>query len=413
MAMTKKNIYLDHAATTPLDDLVLKKMSPYFKKDYGNAASSHFFGQKANLAVEEARKKISQTLKIEPDEVIFTGSATESNNLTIKGVYRGVIESVDFKNSKAKKLHFISTNIEHHCVLDSMEALNKEYSQSIEIDFIKVNKKGLVEINKLKNLIKDNTVLVSIGYVNNEIGTLQPIQKIGELIKKIKAKRQKEDNPLPIYFYSDAVQAFQYYDCDMQKLNLDLLTLSAHKIYGPKGVGLLAKQRKVKLKPIIHGGGQEFNLRSGTLNVPGIVGIGEAVNLANKNRKKNYDKIIKLRDYFIEKILKEIPETKLNGSKKFRSPNNINISFKGIEGESLLLMLDNEGIAVSTGSACSSSSLSASHVQLAINNSHLQAHSSIRFTLGKDNTKQDLNYTVKALVKITKNLRKISKGIKI
>ncbi|MFH1559041.1 MAG: cysteine desulfurase family protein [Patescibacteria group bacterium] len=402
-------IYLDYAATTPVDKKVLQKMLPFFDKNFANASSIHRPGQLAQEAVELAQKIIAQSLNCQPHEVIFTSGATESNNLVFQGIFKALAADSKFKN---QKLHFITSNIEHHCVLDSLAALQKESPQRIQITYLKVNSQGLINPEKLKKAIQKNTVLVSIMFVNNEIGSVQPIEKIGRLIASVRKKRNK--NNLPLYFHSDAAQAFSYFDCDTRKLNLDLVTLSAHKIYGPKGVGALAVKTGVRLTPMQYGGGHQRGLRSGTLNVSGIIGMGEAVNLAQKQRKDNTQKITALRDYFIAQIEKQIPGAKLNGPRKKRSPNNINFSFAGAEGESIVLLLSQKGIAVSTGSACSAESLESSHVQLAIHpKNHLSAHSSIRFSLGKFTTKQELATTVKVLKNVLKKLRKTSKDIKV
>ncbi|MBD3238296.1 MAG: aminotransferase class V-fold PLP-dependent enzyme [Candidatus Moranbacteria bacterium] len=402
-----KNVYLDYAATTPIDKQVLKSMLPFLKQNYGNASSLHTPGRKANQAVEKSRATIAHATGMQNKEVIFTSGATESNNLAIKGTF----QALNAKFNSLKKLHFITSNIEHHCVLDSFAYLKKKYPKNVEITYLPVNEKGLINPDILAKALKKNTVLISIMMINNEIGTAQPLKKIAQIIKKQKKARSQDQNPMPIYFHSDATQAPSYFSIQCSAYGLDLLTINAHKIYGPKGVGALVIKKGVLIHAINHGGGHEFRKRSGTLNVPGIVGMGKAIELAEKNRDKNIEKITKLRDYFLNQISQKLKRIKVNGSLKKRTPNNINISFLGVEGESLLLLLDKKGIYVSTGSACSSNSLQASHVQLALHNNHLRAHSSIRFTLGKFLLKSDLDYAVQEISKAVNRLRKISQGI--
>jgi len=386
-----KQIYLDYAATTPIDKEVLKAMMPYFKKDFGNPSSLHHFGQIARVAIDEARRKVAKFLNCQEDEVVFTGSATEANNLAIFGVVRAL-------KKKGIKPHIITSKIEHHAVLHPFEELEKE---GIEVSFLAPNKEGIIEVKEIQNAIKENTVFVSVMYANNEIGTIQPIKEIGQFLAKINKERKHK-----IYFHTDAVQAVNYLDCDVQKLKVDLLTLSAHKIYGPKGVGALFIKKGTPIKPIIYGGGHEFGLRSGTENVAGIVGLGKAIELVEKH-KDDIERIKKLRDKIIEKVSK-IPNTRLNGSKEKRLPNNANISISGVEGESLVIALDQHGIAVSTGSACSSKDLKPSHVLLAIGLSPKEAHGSLRITLGRFTTEEEVDYFLKVLPKVVKRLREIS-----
>ena len=389
-----KKIYLDYAATTPMDEEVLDETIPYFSQKFGNPSSIHSFGQEALEAVDKARQQIADFLNCGSSEIIFTSGATESNNMTIKGI----IKASDIKNP-----HIITSSIEHHCVLNSCKAAEKEGS---EVTYLKVDRNGLISIEDLKKTIKENTVLISIMYANNEVGTIEPIAEIGELLKEINSEREK--NKLPkIYFHTDAVQAINYLDCNVDNLGVDLLSLSGHKIYGPKGVGALCIRQGTKIKSIQHGGEQEYNLRAGTYNVPGIVGLGKAISLVSENREK-MEETRKLRDYFIDEILKNISDARLNGSKEFRLPHNINISFKGVEGESLLMMLDQEGIAISTGSACSSASLEPSHVLTAMKIPPELSHSSIRFTLGKDTTKEEIDFVLKILIEKVGKLREIS-----
>jgi cysteine desulfurase len=389
-----KKIYLDYAATTPTDKEVLKEMLPYFSEKFGNPSSIHQFGQEVLEAVDKARQQVADFLGCAPSEIIFTSGATESNNMVIKGIVKGVQSFIP---------HIITSSIEHHCVLNSCKAAEKE---GIDVTYLRVDKSGIVNPEDVKKTIKENTVLISIMYANNEVGTIEPITEIGRMIKEINIEREK--NKLPrIYFHTDAVQAVNYLDCHVDNLGVDLLSLSGHKIYGPKGIGALYIKQGTKIKSIQQGGEQEYNLRAGTHNVPGIVGLGKAISLIPKHREKT-EEIKKLRDYLIDEIIKNIPDSQLNGSKECRLPHNANFSFKGVEGESLLIMLDQEGIAVSTGSACSSASLQPSHVLTAMGIPPEIAHASIRFTLGKDTTKEDIGYVLEVLIKKIKRLKEIS-----
>lgn len=392
-----KKIYLDHAATTPLDPQVFEVMKPYFFEKFGNSASIHSFGQEALKAVDSAREKVAKFLSCQIHEVIFTSGATESNNLAIKGI----IEA-----SVLPKPHIITSKIEHHSVLEPIEFLRKK--GKIEVSFIPVNREGIVNTKSVQNAITKNTVLVSIMYANNEIGTIQPIAEIGKIIKKINEVRKK-NKQIPIAFHTDAVQAVGFLDCNVNKLNVDLLSLSAHKFYGPKGIGILFIKEGTKILPLHHGGFHEYNLRAGTLNVPGIVGLGKAIELLSGEKwQQNVQKIKRLRDKLIQGILNTIPDVLLNGSKEKRLPSNANFCFKNAEGESILLNLDFAGIAVSTGSACASGSLEPSHVLLALGLTPDLAHGSLRFTLGKDNSDEEIEQVLNLLPKIVKNLRKMS-----
>ncbi|MEA3273661.1 MAG: cysteine desulfurase family protein [Patescibacteria group bacterium] len=399
-----RKVYLDYAATTPTDQRVIRTMFPFFNQKFGNASSLHSFGQEAKRAVDDSRNKIAQTLKCKEEEIIFTSGATESNNLAIKGVFKALSDK--FKKDVKGKFHFITTQIEHPCILESFDALKQIFPRKISVTYLPVNKYGLIDLKQLEKSIQNNTVLVSIMFVNNEIGTVQPIKEIGSMLKKIARRRSHGD--LPLYFHSDATQALSYFDCNLQKLSLDLLTFSGHKIYGPKGVGALVAREGIFLQAILQGGEHEWGKRSGTLNVPGIVGLGEAVKIAHQERSSIIKSVQNLRDYFIKKVTQEIKGIKLNGSLEQRAPNNANFNFKGIKGESLLTLLDQKGIAVSTGSACSSGKIQSSYVQLAIGNTTAEAHSSVRFTMGKYLTKEDINYTVKELKKAVDKLRGIS-----
>jgi cysteine desulfurase len=397
--MKKKQIYLDHAATTPVDNKVLKAMMLYFSDKFGNASSLHSFGQEASRAMEKSRMQVANFFGANLNEIIFTSGATESNNLAIKGVVKA-----HYKKEK-KKPHVITTTFEHHCILDTVKQLEKE--NLIEATFINPKKDGVISVRDIENAIQTNTILVSVMYVNNEIGTVQPIAQIGKMIKKtnkLKARSYK------LLFHTDATQAIAYFDCNVGKLGVDLLSMSAHKIYGPKGVGALYAKFGVGIAKIQDGGAQEFGLRAGTSNTPGIIGLGSAVSLIKSQEAVN-KKIQKLRGCLIEKILKEIPGSRLNGSKTKRSPNNVNINFSRVEGESLLMILDAKGIFASTGSACSSGSLSPSHVLLSLGLKPQETHGSLRLTLGKNTTKSEINYAVKAIKESVEKLRKVSGNV--
>jgi len=391
----EKQIYLDYAATTSIDLEVLEKMTPYLKADYGNPSSIYTLGQKSLAAIDEARESISRFLGCQFSEVVFTGSATEANNLAIFGILRS-----QRPRTKNQKLHIITSKIDHHSVLEPFQALEKE---GVEVTYLPVDREGLINISDLEKALLPETVMVSIMYANNEIGTIQPIAEIGKIIKKIKSKLPTTNYQLPV-FHTDAVQAANYLDCDVNRLGVDLLTLSAHKIHGPKGVGSLFVREGTKIEPLIFGGGHEFGLRSGTENVAGISGFGKAIEKI-KDSKPDMKKIQKLRDELIEGVLKNIPNSKLNGSRDQRLPNNANFSLKRVEGESLIIALDQEGIAASTGSACSEKSLDASHVLLALGLSPKEALSSLRLTLG---TQEEIEKVLNILPKIVERLRKIS-----
>ena len=325
------------------------------------------------------------------DEIIFTSGATEANNLAIKGVVKAYYAKPENTNQKP---HIITTAFEHHCVLYAVQSLEKE--GLIEVTYIAPQKNGIIRVEDVKKAIQKNTILISVMYVNNEIGTVQPIAQISKLLKDKK-----------IIFHTDATQAINYFDCNVKKLGVDLLSMSAHKIYGPKGVGALYIKKGTPIKMIQDGGAQENGMRAGTINSTGAVGLGKAIELLKTVKNKNSE-IEKLRDYLIEKVLREIPKTKLNGSRVKRSPNNANFSFSDVEGESLLIMLDAAGIAGSTGSACSSGSLAPSHVLMSLGMKAEEAHGSLRLTIGKQTTKKEIEEAVKVLKKIISDLRKIS-----
>jgi cysteine desulfurase len=379
--------YLDYAATTPLNPKVLRQMMPYLRKNFGNPSSIHSLGQKALRAIEESRQKVAKFLNCSEKEVIFTGSATEANNMAILGLVQSG--------------HIITTRIEHHAILEPLKELEK---RGVQVTYLSVDKDGLVILDELKRAIRKDTVLVSIMYANNEIGVVQPIAELAKIVKEINEK---------IYFHTDAVQAVNYLDCDVKKLGVDLLTLSSHKIYGPKGVGALFIKKGTPLKPLIAGGGQEFDLRSGTENVAGIVGLGAAIEeVENPRTKLQNIKIRHLRDKLIKATLKSIPDAQLNGSAICRLPNNANFTFKGAEGEALVIALDQKGLEVSTGSACSSKVLEASHVLLALGLSEEAAHGSLRITLGKDTEEKDIEKFLRVLPQVLGKLRKFS-GYKV
>ena len=378
-------VYLDHAATTPVDKNVMEKMLPYFNGAFGNASSLHIFGREAKKAVDLARQDVAKVLNCKDSEVYFTSGGTESDNFAIFGYCR---------QNKHKGNRIITTKIEHHGVLNVFKALEKE---GFDVVYLDVNKDGILELETLENAINDKTIFVSVMYANNEIGTIQPISKIGKLCK--------EKN---IVFHTDAVQALGAEKIDVKEQNIDLLSLSAHKFYGPKGIGVLYIRNGIKLEKQILGGSQERNMRAGTTNTPLIAGLGEAIKAAITDIEKNNAHNMTLRDRLIKRILKEIPHSKLNGHMHMRLKNNANFSFEFIEGESILMMLDLNGIAVSSGSACSSGSLEPSHVLLACNIPIEVAHGSIRFSVGKSNTIEQIDYTVDTLKAAIEKLRAMS-----
>lgn len=390
-----KKIYLDYAATTPVDKNVLKAMQPFFQENFGNPSSINLFGQNARIAIDQARYKIARILNCEFDEIIFTSSATEANNLALKGT------AFYFLNKKHFRPHFISTNIEHKSVLKTLEDL-KDFN--IETSYLKVNKDGLINPRDLANVIKDSTVLVSVNYVNSEIGAVQPIKEIAGILKDINIIRLK-NGLSKIFLHIDAVQAANYITIDIKELNIDLMTLSSHKIYGPKGIGLLYKAKKVNISALISGGDQEFGLRSSTENVPAIIGFSKALEINEKIKSKESQRIKKLRDYLIEILKKKIPFIEINGTLKERIPNNLNFSIKGITGQTLLIALDQEGIAVSTGTACLSNSQEPSYVLLALGKNNRDSYNSLRITLGRDTIKEDLEKFVESLYTIVKRFK--------
>lgn len=380
-----ENIYFDNAATTKLDEKVLDAMLPYLKENYGNASSIYKLGREARKAIEETREKVAKILNCKPSEVYFTAGGSESDNTAIKGIAHS------YKN---RGNHIITSKIEHPAVLESCKELENE---GFEVTYISVDENGIINLEELKNSIKDITILISIMFANNEIGTIQPIQEIGEIAK--------ENN---IYFHTDAVQAVGNIEIDVQKLNIDSLSLSAHKFYGPKGIGALYVRTGVNFKKYISGGHQEKNKRAGTENVAGIVGLGTALELAYESIEEHNSKIGELRDYYETQVKEKIPYMKINGDLNNRLKGNSNISFRFIEGEGLLLNLDLKGICASSGSACTSGSLDPSHVLLAIGLPHEIAHGSLRISIGKYNTKEEVDYLVDNLVEIVNRLREMS-----
>ena len=391
-----KQIYFDNAATTPVDPAVKKAMLPYFDQIYANPSSFHTAGKKAKDAIEKARQEIAKILNCKTSEIIFTMGGTESDNLAIFGVARS------YKNNGC---HLITSFIEHKAVLEPCSYLVRK--EGFQVDFISPDKDGIIKPEKIAEKLNEKTILVSIIYANNEIGTIEPIEEIAEVIRKFKLKLNRKGFEPP-FFHTDACQAAGYLDLDVQKLGVDSLTLNGSKIYAPKGIGLLFVRTGIRLEPLIMGGGQERGWRAGTENVPSIVGLATALSLAHKKRLSESKRLIKLRDYLIEKVTKNIPHVVLNGHPTKRLPNNINFSFKGIEGESLVLHLDAKGIYTSTGSACSSISHKASYVLKAIGLQPELAHGSLRITLGRYTTKNDIDYFLKVLPQIVKKLRKIS-----
>lgn len=380
-----KTIYLDNAATTAMRPEVLDAMMPYLTEMYGNASSIHSFGAECNKACEKARGQVAKVINANNNEIYFTSGGSESDNWAIK--------SVAFMK-KDKGRHIITTTIEHPAVLDTCQFLARE---GFEVTYVNVDDKGIVKVDELEAAIRPDTILISVMYANNEIGTIQPIKQIGEIARKH-----------DIIFHTDAVQAYGHIPVDVVSDNIDLLSASAHKIHGPKGIGMLYINNKIKLVPLIHGGPHERKRRAGTLNTPGIVGFGKAAEMAQEALVENLRDITEMRDYVIDRILKDIPYTRLNGDHIKRLPGNVNISFQYIEGESLIMLVDMKGIAGSTGSACASGSLDPSHVLLAIGLPHEIAHGSLRLTLSEYTTKDELDYTVDAVKEVVAKLRSMS-----
>ncbi len=383
--MSEKRIYLDHAATTPEHPEVVSAMAPYFSEIFGNPSSIHSFGQEARAAVESAREKIAALINAKKEEIVFTSGGTEADNFAIKGVA--------FANSK-KGDHIITTPIEHHAVTEPCQFMK---TLGYRVTYLPVDQYGTVSPEDVKKAITDKTILVSVMHANNEIGTIQPIEEIGKITKEA-----------GVYFHSDAVQTAGAIPVDVEKMSVDLLSISAHKLYGPKGIGCLYIRKGTKIVPFMHGGGQEKNRRGSTENVPGIVGFGKAAELAIKELDERQQHLIPLRDRLIKGLQEKIDNALLNGHPTKRLPNNVSMCFEFIEGESMLLNLDMEGIAASTGSACSSATLEPSHVLLSIGRPHAIAHGSIRFSLGRMTTDRDIDTVLDVFPKIVDKLRKMS-----
>ncbi|OGZ45635.1 MAG: hypothetical protein A3C84_05275 [Candidatus Ryanbacteria bacterium RIFCSPHIGHO2_02_FULL_48_12] len=392
---SQKRTYLDHAATTSTDTRVVRAMQPFFSKMYGNPSSLYADGRMAKEALQKARSSIATILGARPEEIIFTGSGTESDALAILGVMRAYSGK-----------HMITDTIEHHAVLYNAELLEKE---GFPVTYLPVDAEGFVDIKKLVVAVRPDTVLISIMYANNEIGTIQPIAEIAKLVRRIRKERIISGNETPIWLHTDACQAAGYLDVNIERLGVDLLTLNGSKIYGPKGMGVLYRRRGVKIAPLWLGGGQEQKLRSGTENIAGIVGIARALEIAQSHKDGENKRLSKLRDYFIREVFARIPKIVLNGPEgERRLSNNVNISILDIEGEAMLLYLDAYGIEASTGSACDSATLDPSHVILGIGRPYEFAHASMRFTLGRATTKKDLDYVLQVMPGIVEKLRKIS-----
>jgi len=378
-------MYLDNSATTQVSPEVYKEMEPYFTKEYGNPSTLYKIGRESKKALDQARQRVADAINAKPEEIIFTSGGSESDNLAIKGIA--------FKLSKKGK-HIITTNIEHPAVTNTLNFLE---SLDFKVTYLPVNEKGIINIEDLKNAITAETILITIMHGNNEIGTLQPIEEIGKIARENKIK-----------FHTDAVQTFGKIEVDVEKLNVDLLSLSSHKINGPKGVGALYIKKGTRVVPLIHGGGQEKGIRSGTENVPGIVGFGKACEIATSKLDEHYKKLSKIRDELIDKVLTTIPESYLNGDKQNRLPNLVNFRFKAIEGESLILLLDAKGYQASTGSACSSNTLEASPVLTALGLDPVDVHGSLRISLAPESENFNIDEFVKTIAESVSRLREMS-----
>ena len=378
-------IYLDNAATTPTKPEVVEAMLPYFTENFGNPSTVYALGQSNKEAVTHAREIIANAIGAKTNEIYFTAGGSESDNWALKA-------TADAYKSKGK--HIITTKIEHHAILHTCQWLEEH---GFEVTYLDVDEDGVISLEQLENSIRPDTILISVMFANNEIGTIEPIKQIGEIAKKH-----------GVLFHTDAVQAFTQVEINVDEMHIDMLSASGHKFNGPKGIGFLYIRKGVKIKNLIHGGAQERNRRAGTENVPGIVGIGKACEIAMANMKERTAKEIKLRDHLIERLTTEIPYSRLNGSRTNRLPNNVNCCFRFIEGESLLLWLDQAGICASSGSACTSGSLDPSHVLLAIGLPHEIAHGSLRLTLNEDITMEQIDYTADKVKEIVENLRQMS-----
>ncbi len=380
-----KRIYLDYAATTPMDPEVEIAMKPYFSEKFGNPSSIYSYGQEAKAAIEGARTQVAKCISAHAEEIVFTSGGTEADNFALKGIA--------FANQK-KGNHIITSSIEHHAIIETCKFLEK---MGFIVTYVPVDQTGLVDPSDIKKAITDKTILISIMHGNNEMGAIQPISEIGKIAREAE-----------VYFHSDVVQTFGHIPVNVDGLGLDLLSISAHKLYGPKGVGALYIRKGTRITPFIHGGAQEKSRRAGTENVPGIIGLGKAVDLAQVEMAQESKRQAGLRDRLIDGLLKRIENTRLNGHATRRLPNNVNVTIDFIEGESICLNLDLEGICASTGSACSSSNLEPSHVLLAMGIPAAQAHSSLRFTLGKWTTEEEINRLLEIVPRIAAKLRSIS-----
>ena len=380
-----RNVYLDYSATTPVKEEVLKEMIPYFTEKFGNPSSLYDKGLEAKAAVDHAREQLADLINADPKEIYFTAGGTEADNWSLMGVADKL---------KDKGNHIITTKIEHHAILHSCEFLEKH---GYEVTYLGIDKNGRISLAELENAITDKTILISVMMVNNEIGTVQPIKEIGKIAKAHK-----------IIFHTDAVQALGNVPIDVKDMGIDLMSMSSHKIYGPKGEGALFMRKGLRISNYIHGGAQENSKRAGTENLTGIVGFGKAAELARVNFDKHVQHCSELRNYLVDRILKEIPDTQLNGTMEGRHPGNANITFKFIEGESILLLLNQFGISVSTGSACSSKSLEPSHVLVALGVPVEMIHGTVRFTVGDFTTKEDIDYVIEKLKIIVEKLRALS-----
>ena len=378
-------IYFDNAATTPVRKEVYEEILPYFMQYYGNASSVYTIARESKKALEKAREQVAKVLNAEPSEIYFTAGGSESDNMALKGVAEAL-------GKKGK--HIITTKIEHHAILHTCEYLEE---RGFEVTYLPVDEYGKISLEELKKAIRNDTILISVMFANNEIGTIQPIKEIGAIA------REKG-----IYFHTDAVQAVGHVKIDVEEMNIDLLSLSGHKLCGPKGIGAIYIKKGVNIKPLIHGGAQEKRRRAGTENIAGIVGLGKAIELASEELEENTKKLVALRDKLIHGILEKIPYSKLNGHPTDRLPGNCNVSFEFIEGESMLLLLDSKGIAASSGSACTSGSLDPSHVLLAIGLPHEKAHGSLRLTLEHYNTEEEVDKVLEELPDIVSRLREMS-----
>lgn len=380
-----KDIYFDNAATTKTDDEVVKAMPPYLTESYGNASSIYQLGRKNRKAVEDAREKVAKVLNCDVSEIYFTAGGSESDNTAIRGI------AYSYRD---KGNHIITSKIEHPAVLETCKQLERE---GFEVSYINVDSNGILDLEELTKAIRPTTILITVMFANNEIGTIQPIKEIGRIAKEHQ-----------IVFHTDAVQAVGNVKIDVKEMQIDSLSMSGHKFYGPKGIGALYVRKGVKFDTLIHGGHQERNKRAGTENVAGIVGLGTAIELAYRDLEEHNRKIKELRDYYVEQVEQRIPYIRINGDRERRLPGNSNISFRFIEGEGLLLNLDLKGICASSGSACTSGSLDPSHVLLAIGLPHEIAHGSLRISIGKYNTKEEVDYLIENLVEIVNRLREMS-----